>query len=215
TVAATEDLPPQLWAFDPHAGTSVRNLPRANALLDAAGWRRGPDGVRVKNGQQFSIGLAFRSDSATDRGRSVLIAAMLHDAGVETELKGYTTSLLYGPPHAGIYADGKYDAGLETWYAGADPDDSTQLLTDQIAPKGYNWTRYSSRAMDDAQRDALSHYDRATRKRAYARIETLLATDVPAIYLWWPRQIEAVNTDLTGFDPDGFVESWNAYQWSI
>ncbi|MBV8581611.1 MAG: peptide ABC transporter substrate-binding protein [Candidatus Eremiobacteraeota bacterium] len=215
TVAATEDLPPQLWAFDPHAGTSVRNLPRANALLDAAGWRRGPDGVRVKDGQRFSIGLAFRSDSATDRGRSVLIAAMLHDAGVETELKGYTTSLLYGPPHAGIYADGKYDAGLETWYAGADPDDSTQLLTDQIAPKGYNWTRYSSRAMDDAQRDALSHYDRATRKRAYARIETLLATDVPAIYLWWPRQIEAVNTDLTGFDPDGFVESWNAYQWSI
>src|ERR1700681_4030470 len=151
TVAATEDLPSFMWAFDPKAGTTARDLPRANALLDAAGWRRGPDGVRTKGGKRFSMGLAFRTDSITDRNRGVLIASMLKDAGIETELKGYTTSLLYGPPGTGILADGKFDAGLQTWYAGSDPDNSTQLTCDQVAPKGFNWSRYCNPAMDEAQ----------------------------------------------------------------
>ncbi len=215
TVPATEDLPPFMWAFDPKAGTSARDLPRANALLEAAGWTATADGIRVKGEKRLTMGLAFRTDSITDRNRGVLIASMLKDAGIETELKGYTTSLLYGPPGSGILADGKFDAGLQTWYAGSDPDNSTQLTCDQVAPKGFNWSRYCNPAMDTAQRVALANYDRPTRKRAYATIEELLARDAPFVYLWWPRQIEAVNTDLKGFRPNGIVENWNAYQWSI
>jgi peptide/nickel transport system substrate-binding protein len=215
TVPATEDLPPKLWAFDPHAGTARRDLPAARALLDAAGWRARPDGTRARDGHPLAISLAFRSDSATDRSRSVLVASMLKDAGFETDLKGYTTSKLYGPPGSGILADGKYQAGLQTWYSGTDPDDSTQLTCDQVAPRGFNWSRYCNREMDDAQRAALSHYDRPTRKRAYSVIERLLARDAPFVYLWWPRQIQAVNTDLTGFRPNGLVENWNAWEWSI
>jgi peptide/nickel transport system substrate-binding protein len=215
TVAATEDLPPHLWAHDPHAGTSARDLPAARSLFDAAGWHAGPDGARVKRGRRLSLSLAFRSDSATDRSRSVLVASMLKDAGIEVDLKGYTTSKLYGPPGSGILADGKFEASLQTWYSGTDPDNSTQLLCDESAPRGFNWSRYCNRAMDAAQRVALSHYDRATRKRAYSVIENLLARDAPFVYLWWPRQIEAVNTDLKGFRPNGIVENWNAWEWSI
>jgi peptide/nickel transport system substrate-binding protein len=215
TVPATEDLPSFMWAFDPKAGTTARDLPRANALLDAAGWKRGSDGVRVKDGRRFSMGLAYRTDSITDRNRGVLIASMLKDAGIETELKGYTTALLYGPPGAGILADGKFDASLQTWYAGSDPDNSTQLTCDQVAPKGFNWSRYCNPAMDAAQHAALSHYDLPARKRAYATIEELLARDTPYVYLWWPRQIEAINTDLKNFRPNGIVENWNSYEWSI
>ena len=215
TVPATEDLPWFMWAFDPKAGTSARDLARANALLEAAGWSRTADGIRFKDGKRLTMGLAFRTDSITDRNRGVLIASMLKDAGIDVELKGYTTSLLYGPPGAGILADGKFDAGLQTWYAGSDPDDSTQLTCDQVAPKGFNWARYCDAGMDAAQRTALSRYDRATRKRAYATIEELLARDAPFVYLWWPRQIEAVNTDLKNFRPNGIVEDWNAWEWSI
>ena len=215
TVPATEDLPSFMWAFDPKAGTSGHHAAAANRLLDAAGWRRGADGMRTKDGKRFVMGIAFRSDSITDRNRGVIIASMLKEAGIDTELKGYTTSLLYGPPGAGILADGKFDAGLQTWYAGSDPDDSTQLLCDQFPPKGFNWTRYCNPAMDAAQRIALTRYDRPTRKRAYSTIETLLAKDAPFVYLWWPRLIESVNTDLKNFRPNGIVQCWNAWEWSI
>jgi ABC-type transport system substrate-binding protein len=69
--------------------------------------------------------------------------------------------------------------------------------------------------MDAAQALALTHYDRATRKRAYATIEELLARDAPFAFLWWPRQIEAVDSGLQHFRPNGIIEDWNAWQWSF
>jgi peptide/nickel transport system substrate-binding protein len=215
TVPAQEDLPPLLWAYDPRAGTSRRDLPGAKALLEAAGWHAGPDGVRLRQGRRFTMGLAFRSDSITDRNRGVQIASMLREAGIEVELKGYTTALLYGPPGTGVMASGRFDAALQTWYAGTDPDNSTQLLCREVRPKGFNWSAYCNAELDAAENDALTHYDRPTRKRAYARIEQLLARDAPSVYLWWPRQIEAVNAQFRNFRPNGMVETWNAWEWSI
>jgi peptide/nickel transport system substrate-binding protein len=216
TLPATEDLPSFLWAFDPRAGTSRRNLPAAKALLEAAGWRLGDDGIRVKDGRRLTLELGFRTDSLTDRNRGVVIASMLREAGIDVGLKGYLTTLFYAPAaENGVLSSGNYEAGLLTWYAGVDPDDSSQLLCDQVAPKGYNWSRYCNPQMDAAERLALTRYDRPTRRRAYARVQELLAADSPYVYLWWPRQIEAVSADLQHFRPNGIVESWNAYEWTL
>jgi peptide/nickel transport system substrate-binding protein len=216
TVPATEDLPSFMWAFDPTAGTSARDLPKAQALLDAAGWKAGPDGIRRRAGKRLTFDLAFRVESATDRARGVLVAAMLRDAGFEVRLKGYNTTILYATQaQGGIMATGRFQAVLTDWFAGVDPDDSAQLMCDQIPPNGWNWSRYCSPKMDALQRIALSHYDRATRKAAYSKIEHLLAEDAPFIYIWWPRQIEPINDDLKNFRPNGIIEDWNAYQWSI
>ncbi|MEO6991821.1 MAG: peptide ABC transporter substrate-binding protein [Candidatus Baltobacteraceae bacterium] len=215
TIPATEDIPRFMWAFNPHAGTSARDLPRAKAILEAAGWHVGGDGIRVRNGRRLAFDLAFRTESLTDRGRGVLLVSMLKDAGFEVTLKGYTTALLYGPVGSGILADGRYQAGLETWYAGIDPDDSSQLMCDQQPPHGYNWERYCNPELDAAERIALTHYDIPTRKRAYAKVQEYLARDVPFVYLWWPRQIEAVSSDLHGFKPNGIIENWNSWEWSL
>ena len=216
TVAATEDLPSFMWASDPRAGTTKPNVAASESILDAAGWRPGADGTRVRGGRRLTLGLAYRSDSVTDRNAGVVIASMLRPAGIDVELKSYTTALFYGPfSENGILASGHYEAGLLTWYAGVDPDDSSQLVCDQRPPAGYNWSRYCTPAMDAAQRSALTQYDRPSRRRAYSQIQRLLARDNPYVYLWWPRQIEAVNDDLHAFRPNGLVEDWNAYQWSL
>jgi peptide/nickel transport system substrate-binding protein len=216
TVPATEDLPNFMWAFDPAAGTTKPDLARAKALLESAGWRPGPDGIRVRGAQRLTLGLAYRSDSLADRRRGVSISAMLRTAGIEAELKGYPVALLYGSAEGGgILASGKYDAGLQTWYAGIDPDDSSQLLCDQFPPGGYNWSRICDPALDAAEHIALTAYDLPTRKRAYAQVQEALARDVPEVYLWWPRQIEAIDAGLQNFRPNGLVEDWNSYAWSF
>jgi len=214
-IPATEDIPSFMWAYNPHAGTTVRDLPAAKALLDGAGWHAGPDGIRTKNGQRLSLQIAYRTESVTDRGRGVLMVSLFREAGIDASLKGYTTALLYGPVGTGILASGKYQGGLLTWFGGIDPDDSSQLLCSERPPKGYNWTRYCNPEMDAAQHLALTHYDRPTRKRAYDTIQDLLARDNPYVYIWWQRQIESINDDLKGFRPNGIIEDWNAWEWSI
>ncbi len=216
TIAATEDQPRSLWSFDPGAGTDEPDVAEARRLLDEAGWKVGPSGIRTKNGRPLQLELASRADVLTERNIGVVVASMLRNVGIDVAQKSYLTSIYYAPyAEGGILARGKFDAGLMVWYAGIDPDDSSQLTCRERPPQGYDWSRYCTARMDDAQRLALDRYDRPTRKRAYATIQRLLARDAPYVYLWWPRQIEAINDDLHGFRPNGIVEDWNAYQWSL
>jgi hypothetical protein len=46
-------------------------------------------------------------------------------------------------------------------------------------------------------------------------VQSILARENPYVYLWWPRQIEAVTAGLQNFRPNGIVEDWNAYAWSF
>lgn len=213
---ATEDIPNWMWAFDP----SVRSVPfdpaRAKQLLAQAGWIAGPDGIARKNGQPLELLLATETSIVTHRSASLLIQAALRRIGVAVELKYYPIDLLYAPMGmGGIQHGGKFDLLVYSWYAGIDPDNSSQFTCNNFPPHGYNDMRYCNPAMDAIQAVALSHYDRATRKAAYAKIEHLLAADNPAIYFWWQRQQEAVSVDFHGFDPNPVMESWNAWQWSI
>ncbi len=86
-------------------------------------------------------------------------------------------------------------------------------MCDQRAPAGYNWSNYCRADVDAAERAALAHYDIPTRKAAYAVVQRAIATDLPYVNLWWPRAIEAFNSDVRGARPNGIVEAWNAYQW--
>jgi ABC-type transport system substrate-binding protein len=113
----------------------------------------------------------------------------------------------------GIQHGGKFDLLVYGWYAGIDPDNSSQLTCDNFPPHGYNDPRYCNPAMDVVAAAALTHYDRSSRKRAYAAIERLLARDNPIVYFWWQRQQEAVSVDFHGFAPNPVVESWNAWEW--
>lgn len=213
---ATEDLPNWIWAFDP----SVRSVPfdpaAARAMLARAGWIAGSDGVVRKDGRPLELLLATDTQAATHRSESLLIQAALRQIGIIVNVKYYPLDILYAPAGmGGIQHGGKFDLLVYGWYAGIDPDDSSQLTCDNFPPHGYNDPRYCSRAMDTAQAAALTHYDRAARTRAYAAIESLLAADNPIVFFWWQRQQEAISVDFHGFAPNPVVESWNAWQWRI
>lgn len=213
---ASEDLPNWIWAFD----TAVKPVPfdpaAARALLARAGWIAGADGIAAKNGRPLELMLATDAQTATHRSESLLIQAALRRIGIIVNVKYYPIDLLYAPQGmGGIQHGGKFDLLVYTWYAGIDPDNSSELTCANFPPHGYNDPRYCSPAMDAAQATALAHYDRPTRKRAYSRIESLLAADNPIVYFWWNRQQEAVSVDFRGFDPNPVIESWNAWQWQI
>jgi peptide/nickel transport system substrate-binding protein len=213
---ATEDLPNWMWAFDPAVRSVPFNPVAAKALLAQAGWIAGADGIARKQGRPLELMLATNSTLATERSDSLLIQAALRRIGIAVGVKYYPPDILYAPQGmGGIQHGGKFDLLAYGWYAGVDPDNSSQMTCDNFPPHGYNDPHYCSAAMDAAQSIALTHYDRATRKRAYSTIEHLLSVDNPTIYFWWQRQQEAISVDFHGFTPNPVIESWNAWQWSI
>jgi peptide/nickel transport system substrate-binding protein len=213
---ATEDIPDWMWAFDPSVRSAPFDISFAKALLARAGWIPGPDGIVRKNGRPLELLLATDTATATHRSESLLIQAALREIGIAVTVKYYPLDILYAPQGmGGIQHGGKFDLLVYGWYAGIDPDDSSQLTCNNFPPHGYNDPRYCNPAMDAAQEVALTHYDQPTRKRAYSAIEHLLAADNPMIFFWWQRQQEAVSVDFHGFAPNPVIESWNAWQWKI
>jgi peptide/nickel transport system substrate-binding protein len=205
--AATQDLPPFMWAYSKTLVATPYNVQAAKALLAEAGY--GPN-------HPLPIELYYEQSSVLFKTGTIQIQAILREIGIDVHLHQQLSSVIYGGYGAGgTLARGKYDMALYIWIAGIDPDDSSQFSCSERPPAGFNQSFYCSKAMDAAQKDALENYEPAVRKAAYARVQAQLAKDVPMDFLFWPKQIQAINPDLKGFDPNPVVETWDAYRWSI
>jgi peptide/nickel transport system substrate-binding protein len=214
--AATEDLPPFMWAYDPAVRIYPHDPAAARRLLDAAGWSSGPDGIRRRGGRRLTLSLSYNSGNATRQALAIATQASLRAVGIEATIKTYPAGLLFAPyGMGGILSRGDFDLNLAGWIAGIDPNDADQFSCPALPPNGSDITRFCSPALDAAQQAALSNYDQATRKRAYGQIQRMLADDVPQIFFWYPRQIQALNPDFKGFSPNPVNEAWNAYRWEI
>jgi peptide/nickel transport system substrate-binding protein len=204
---ATQDLPPFLWAYDGGLRPTPCDPAAAKRLLAAAGW--GP-------AHRLPLELYYEQSTALNKILSVEIQALLAPLGIDIHPHPQLSSVLYGGYGAnGTLARGRYDIALYNWIAGIDPDDSAQFTCANIPPAGYNQSYFCNVTMDAAQKEALETYARPGRKAAYVRIQRVLEQNVPIDFLWWPKQIQAINPDLQGFDPNPVVETWDAWRWSI
>jgi peptide/nickel transport system substrate-binding protein len=213
---AVADLSPFYWAFDPALKPVPYDPAQAKALLDAAGWHAGSDGVRVRNGKRLSLQVVFGQGSQLARNVTVEVQQMYRALGIEIALKSYDYATYYASTQSGgILNGGKFDIALYAWVSGADPDDSSQWMCDAIPPAGNNVSRYCSAEMDAAQRAALSTYDRGARAKAYARIEALLLRDAPGAFIYYQALRYGHVSGLQNFEPNGTSEGWNAQDWRL
>lgn len=213
---ATADQTPFSWAYDRGLKPTPYDPTRAQALLDAAGWRTGAGGIRYKNGRPLSLVLVYGQGSVGAENTVVAIQQDLRNIGIETSLKSFDYSILYAPiQNGGILNGGKYDLALYAWISGSDPNDADQWMCDAVPPNGNNVSRFCSPQLDAAERLALSTFDRSVRERAYDTVQTLLVRDAPAAFIVDIPQRNVRVRGLENFKPNGISEGWNAQEWQL
>jgi len=217
TRVAVEDQPVWMWSFYPNVQQYPPNIQAARKELTDDGYKpRAADGIMMKNGQPLSLTVVSNNSNVTRRKSSIELQQMLRQAGIVANIKYYPGDILFAPVgEGGILQGGKFDVSLAGWYAGIDPDDASQYTCANVAPKGYNYSRYCNKDMEAAQIVALNNYDRPTRKAAYEKIQTYLARDLPEIFIYDQRAMHPISVNFKGFAPNPVTESWNAWQWSI
>jgi peptide/nickel transport system substrate-binding protein len=213
---AIEDQPHFMWAFNPNIKDYAHDPQGAKQLLAQAGWTPGPNGIASKGDDPLTLVLVSNGSNVTRRKEAVEVQEMLRNVGIDLQIKNYQADVLFAPAgEGGILQNGKFDLSLAGWYAGVDPDDSSQYTCANLAPNGYNYSRYCNPDMEAAQKTALENYDQPTRKKAYFRIQEILHRDVPEIFTYYQRQLQPINENFKGFAPNPVTEVWNAWQWSI
>jgi peptide/nickel transport system substrate-binding protein len=200
------------WARDPSVHEPGYDPLAADRLLDAAGWRRGPGGVRQKNGKPLALTYVQFPESQTGVRVATVVQNELGARGIAVTIKSLSNVQLFLPrSQGGTLATGNFDLAYVPWQMGADPDDSFLLTCDGNA----NAMRWCDREVDALERRALSAPSRAERKRLYAQIERRVAAAVPIVYLFNPSYSYAYRTTLGGFYPNAFNPTWDAARWHL
>lgn len=213
---AETDQAPTSWARNADVKHYDFDLDKGRALLEAAGWHVGRGGIRVKGGRPLRVTL-LSSGAVGSKTTERIIQDDWRAIGVDVVVEHVSETALDGSAAAGgIEANGNFDAVIEGWVNGVDPDDSTQFMCDMRPPAGWNVYRYCNPALDAAERDELSTYDQNARRADFVRIQDILAEDVPIIVLSFQQQQDVVNLDLKNYYPATAVTPfWNPWQLEI
>jgi peptide/nickel transport system substrate-binding protein len=140
---------------------------KAGQILDQAGWTKGPNGVRSKNGTPLRLTLinitAFGFDSI-----STLLQAQLKKIGVSVSIsdQGF-------PAVATTYNQSK--SNFANWfYYDVDPFTLSSIFECNQVKSGFNWAHYCDKSVDSAINSANATVDDAARAAAYKQIVTKL-----------------------------------------
>lgn len=210
---ADSDRPRFSFAYDAGVHQPRYDAAAADRDLDAAGWRRGPGGMRSKSGTPLAFTYVQFPESTTGVRVATIVQSELKERGIAITIKSISNAQLFLPARdGGALASGRFDLAYVPWSMGADPDDRFLLgCTGGVK----NYMRYCDRTVDALESRAAAEPDRAKRKAAYVAIDRRVARDVPIIFLFNPDYIYAHGARLRGFEPNAFVPTWNAYAWSI
>lgn len=192
------DLP--LTKYDPKA---------AAAMLDAAGWKRGANGKRSKNGVPLTIDLAI----PTGYLPSANLANVLHDdwgaIGVNVTIHVWSDSQFFAPSsESGVIQGGRFDAALfSNGRASLYADFTSYYTCGAFPPNGFNTDRFCDPKVDRLNAEYQQRFDPAGRKRIAAEIQRLIDADVPGIVLYQRIFVSAFDNRLRGYNQSTF-SSW-------
>ncbi|MGA8473670.1 MAG: peptide ABC transporter substrate-binding protein [Candidatus Cybelea sp.] len=214
--ANTDQQPHYSWAYTDDIVHYPYDPAKAEALLDADGWKVGRDGIRVKNGQRLEFTLSTQTESSNGKANETVLQRQWREVGAQADIKNYPTSQFFDNSTNGILQGGHYDVALFGWLGAADPDDSAIYSGNNLAPHGQNAMFWENRTATAAMSDALSTINQARRKRDYIVVQQQLALDVPTIILYFNRVPYVYNSDLKGFDPSPVISAfWDPWNYSI
>jgi peptide/nickel transport system substrate-binding protein len=184
------------WAFDPKTESAYPFDPKRSArLLDADGWKLGPDGYRYKNGKalHFMTGEIAGSDGSI--ASFELFQANLKSVGIKTD----ATTLEFNV-FSQREQDGQFDLDFVGYGDVADPDPFIFLSSKAIPPNGVNFGRYEDPQMDllidEGRRDA----NRAKRAAIYKKLQQLFVARLPSLVDDMPYYRNVMNKRIHGFE---------------
>ena len=179
------------------------NIPEANRLLDAAGWKRGSDGVRAKNGVRLALNVAAGSGSPDVDQRIELLRANWQQIGITLSVQHYSQALFFGPyEQGGILFGGKWDVTTYGWQQTPDGDLRVTNGCRQIPPNGENVTRLCDRRLEAILDQQSAAYDEEPRAAAITAGVQRISELVPYYVLYVQDNIHAYTSALTGWKPN-------------
>jgi peptide/nickel transport system substrate-binding protein len=176
---------------------------KANQLLDAAGYTRGANGLRLFKGKPITLRLATTTDFPQGQVEAKLIAGWFKKLGLKINLSvmdnGAFLARMFNYKGATFAPD--FDMALSDWAGYGDPGETlTSFTTAQIG--GTNEPAWSNAAFDKLNVQQAAALDPTARRDLIWQMQEVFYQQTPQIVLVYPRYLQAYNTSRwTGWTP--------------
>jgi peptide/nickel transport system substrate-binding protein len=134
------------------------NIEKANDLLEKAGWKRGADGIRAKDGVRLRYVYQTSINQPRQQTQAIVKQACAR-AGIDIEIKSIVASVYFSSDVANPDTFTKFYSDLQMYNTGAGrPDPGVWLqmfLSTEIAAKANNWQRRNVPRYINPEFDAL------------------------------------------------------------
>ncbi|HEY7624647.1 MAG TPA: peptide ABC transporter substrate-binding protein [Candidatus Limnocylindria bacterium] len=197
------------------------DIAAANKTLDDAGWVKGSDGIRAKNGVKLKI-LYQTTVNALRQKEQDIAKAGWEKAGFQVELRSEIADTFFTNTSPG--GANHFFADIEMFTNSGDPDPTSYLSAwtcAQVTAKANNWqlgnySRYCNADYDKIIASLRTESDPAKRNQLAIQANDLLISDVVVIPLINRTfATSGVSKSLKGVDPSPWdSEMYNIADWS-
>jgi peptide/nickel transport system substrate-binding protein len=193
------------------------SVEKANQALEAAGWKRGADGIRAKNGKQLKFVFQTSINAPRQKTQQIFKQAC-QKAGIEVELKSVVASVFFSSDVANPDTNTKFYADLEMFNISGGPDPwvfMNQFCSWEIAAKANKWqgrnlSRWRNDEYDEVYRTASRELDPVKRAALFIRMNELVVENRVAIPLVNRPEMGAASNRLRMT-----LSGWDSHLWLL
>ncbi|MET4151690.1 peptide ABC transporter substrate-binding protein [Bradyrhizobium sp. RT7b] len=201
--------------------TYAFDVDKANKILDEAGWKRGADGIREKDGKKLKY--VFQTSINGPRQKTqAIIKQACQKAGIDIELKSVTASVFFSSDVGNPDTYSKLYCDMEMYNTTQPQPDPERFLNQcvswEIANKENKWlgrniSRWSDPEADKAYKTAQQELDPVKRAALLIKVNEIFCEANILVPLLSRNIVGAgVNNlmaDISGWD----VTTWNLGSW--
>jgi peptide/nickel transport system substrate-binding protein len=197
------------------------NLDKANQVLEAAGWKKGGDGIREKGGKKLKFVYQTSVNSIRQKAQAVIKQAC-QKVGIDLELKSITAAVFFSSDVANPDTYGKFWCDMQMYTTTMTQPDAERFMDQyvswEISSKANKWlgrniVRWQSPDYDKAFRAAEIELDPVKRVALYISMNDMVVGDNSIIPLSSRPRVRGVNlklvSPLSGWDLDfSGLQNW-------
>ncbi len=217
---ADSNVSPLDWVHSEDVATYPYDPGRAKALLEEAGWRPGPGGVRVSSeGEKLSLSLMTTAGARVREQVQQVLQHYWKQIGVEVRIRNEPARVFFGQTVRERRFDG---LAMFAWISAPESLPRSTLHSNMIPTEANNWAGQNYTGFNNPAADALIDaievdLDRESRRMKWAELQQIYTRDLPALPLYFRADPYVIPEWLKGVRPTGhlapttlWVEEWRA-----
>ena len=184
---------------------------KAKALLSEAGWNPGAGGTLEKDGRKFSFTVLTNAGNESRAKTAAIIQQNLAALGIRMEIRTLEWAAFINE----FVKKRKFDALILGWSITPDPDQFDIWSSTKTGPDELNHIGYANPEVDRLLEEGRRTFDTEKRRKAYFRIQEILAEEQPIVFLYYPDALPVVHNRIHGIEPAPAGITHNFIKWYV